>query len=170
MQTSVASNLLHHLVDDTVEIGHAWDGDKAWLEGLPLPVPLKRTLQWYWPIESVQIGPIVFEPVSGIRTYPWTPTLVQHQLIAIGFGPNGDAFVCDFASDECNVGFITHETYDGESDPRRCYQPSFRTLESYLHRVDIGRYVPCDYYDARDYAEFLFAESQHTPFARHNGS
>ncbi|TWU51551.1 hypothetical protein Poly59_31440 [Rubripirellula reticaptiva] len=167
MQTSVASNLLHHLADDSAEIGHASVDDKAWLEELPLPLELKRTLQWHWPTESTQIGPIVFEPVSGIRSYPWTPALLRHQQIPIGFGPNGDAFVCDFATDECNVGFVTHEEYDGASNSRPFYQPTFRTLESYLHLVDMERYVPCDYYDARDFAEFLEAESNHSPFFRH---
>ena len=161
MDSSIASNLMYHLAGDEPGIEHAPKEIDAWLESLPLPMDLKRMLQWYWPKHGVQLGPIHFHSPMGIRHAPWTDAMLPHKLLALGDCPNGDAFVVDFSSDACNVGFVTREEYDGESDPRPYYQPTFRCLETYLYRVAEERYLPADYYDARSLIDFLQAERDH---------
>ncbi|CAD72918.1 MAG TPA: SMI1/KNR4 family protein [Rhodopirellula baltica] len=159
MSLSIARNLIYHLAEDGCEIGHAAKRDIAWVENLPITVDLKRLLQWYWPLKSCQIGPITFGPVSEITKFPWIDEILECDLLPVGFGPSGDWFACDPTTTDCNIGFINHEKYGGGNDARCHYQATFRSLDSYLHSVDLGRYVPGDYYDACDYLRFLKKES-----------
>ena len=122
---------------------------------------LKRTLQWYWPLEPVQIGPVCFTDAIGIQNHPWIEALIADKILPLGDCPNGDLFVVDFDSESCPVGYVTHEEFDGESNPRRYFQPVFRTLESYLNRIAEQMFVPTDFYDARDFVGFLLDETNH---------
>jgi hypothetical protein len=156
---TVARNLIVHLAEEGCEIGYASKRDISWVEKHLLPIDLKRTLQWYWPLSTCQIGPVAFEPVSGIRTFPWTDAIIACDLYPLGFGPSGDVFACDFAANRCCVGFINHGKYGGGSDAREYFQATFSSLASYLYLVDGRRYVPADYYAARDFINFLADES-----------
>lgn len=159
MSLSVAQNLISHLAESGCEIGHASKRDIAWVEKLSIPVDLKRLLQWHWPLGACQIGPITLGPISDISRFPWIDEILECGLLPLGFGPSGDWFVCDLTTTDCNVGFINHERYGGGNDARIHYQAAYRSLESYLHSVDLGRFMPGDFYDARDYHRFLSEES-----------
>jgi hypothetical protein len=64
---------------------------------------------------------------------------------------------CD--SEPCEVGFITHEEYwEHKDEPEKVYERIARSLDSLLYRVVEGRYVPIDYYAAKEFNEFLAEE------------
>jgi hypothetical protein len=66
--------------------------------------------------------------------------------------------------DACPVGYVSHEEYDLESDPRPLFEPAARSLESFLFRIAEGRFFPCDYFEAGDFNRFLQEEAEHEPF------
>ena len=155
---------MHHLDDDDLGIDHAPDSTKQWLEELGLPMELLRFLQWNWPQKDCQIGPIAIFKSEAIPKQEGIEVLLEHKLIPVGYGPNGDTFVIDFSVDSCPIGFVTHEEYYGEGDPRPFFQSAARSVESFLYRVAEGRFFPCDYYVTKDFNEFLRDEATHEQF------
>jgi hypothetical protein len=161
MDSQVTSDLMQHLAGEHPAVEHAPDEIKSWLESLPLPITLKRMLQCHWPKAGVQLGPICMYSPSGIQHAAWTATLLRHSLIQIGDCANGDAFVVDFQTEACNVGFITLAEHDDKQDVRQFYQPVFRCLATFLYRVAEDLYVLMDYYSGQSYAAFLGEERNH---------
>ena len=62
----------------------------------------------------------------------------------------------------CVPGFVSHDELweDEASNPRDCFQPIARSLESLLFRLAEERYIPTDYYAARAFNEFLAEEDR----------
>jgi hypothetical protein len=61
-------------------------------------------------------------------------------------------------------GFVTHEDWspwnDEPQDARRFFQPIARSFDSFLYRVVEGKYLPSDYYAAKDFNKFLEEEKK----------
>ncbi len=174
MNKEAASWFIHHLDDGSLEIEHAPDSVKEWLEELGLPDELWRFLSWSWPQKDCAIGPVDILCSKALPEQESIDVYVRHKLLPVGSGPNGDAFVIDFSTDSCAVGFVALSEYYGEGDPREFYRPAARSIESFLYRITEGRYFPCDYYATGYFNEFLQAEAGHEAFPpyapRHAGT
>jgi len=164
MNRETASWLMHHLDDDDLQVGHAPDATKEWLETLGLEMSLLRFMQWSWPQNECQIGPVSILGSESIPDQDQIESFLQHKLLPVGSGPNGDTFAIDFSVTSCPVGFVTHEEYYGEGSPREFFRPAARSIESFLFRVAEGRYFPCDYYATGDFNDFLRDEATHEAF------
>ncbi len=58
MRTELIHDLLRYLDwDDSLQIDHCPVDVNRTLEEMPLPIDLKRLLQWYWPNQPGKIGP-----------------------------------------------------------------------------------------------------------------
>ena len=172
MNYQVASSLLHHLDQGVWDIGHAPDDVQQIFESWSLPVGLCRLLQWSWPQEDWGIGPIDMLSALRIGTQTGMEELLAAKFLLIGDAPNGDMFVIDFSVDACPVGFITHEEYDKRSNPRQFFCPAARSIASLLYRATEDRYIPCDYYEASAFNQFLRDEAVHhtyPPYERKDG-
>ena len=161
---SHAESLMRHLAGDGVNIGNAPAKIESWLESLALPLQLKRMLQWSWPSAPVTIGKIEFTDPVGIFHFEHREKMIAESLIPIGRGLNGDPFLLDFSRESGPVGFLCLPELYGEKCFRDVFQPTYRTLASYLHRAMLGHYLPFDYYEARDMIDFLTEESEHDSF------
>lgn len=164
MNGQAASWLINHIDDDSFGIAHAPKKIIAWFETLGLPMELLRFLQWQWPQKDCQIGPVSILKSSDIPKLDSIDVYLRHKLLPVGSGPNGDTFAIDFSVESCPVGFVTHEEYYGEGDPREFFRPAARSVESFLYRIAEGRYFPCDYYATGYFNDFLRAEAAHEPF------
>jgi hypothetical protein len=159
-----AESLMRHLAGDAVDIGHAPPKIEEWLESLALPIDLKRMLQWSWPQTPIAIGNIEFTDPVGMFHFDRRDELIEDSLFPIGHGLNGDPFLIDFSLQSNPVGFLCLQELYGDNRIRDVFQPAFRSLASYLHRVMLGHYLPFDYYDAKDMVDFLREESEHEVF------
>lgn len=159
-----AESLMRHLAGDDVNIGKAPAQIEAWLESLALPLDQKRMLQWSWPKEPVTIGKIEFTDPVGIFHFEHRDKMIAESLLPIGRGLNGDPFVLDFSIESGPVGFLCLPELDSGKSFRDVFQPTCRTLASYLHRAMLGTYLPFDYYEARDMVDLLTDESEHDSF------
>ena len=158
---SHAEALMQYLAGDDVDIGHAPPEIDAWLESISMPIDLKRLLQWSWPQTPITIGNIEFTDSVGIFHFDRRDDLIRDSLFPIGHGLNGDLFLIDFSLQSNPVGFLgLQELYDDKSF-RDVFQPSYRTLASYFHRVMLGHFLPFDYYEAKDMIDFLREENEH---------
>jgi hypothetical protein len=164
MNEEAASWFISHLDDGDLKIGHAPEATKQWLKGLGLPLELYRFLMFSWPQTDCQIGPVNILCSKAISEQESLAVFLQHKLLPVGSGPNGDTFAIDYSTDSCPVGFVTHEEYFGEGDPREFFRTAARSIESFLYRISEGRYFPCDYYATGYFNEFLRAEASHEAF------
>lgn len=163
MKNSVCEEFIHHLDQDgSLECDNAPEHIKKWLEDLNLPMGLLRFMQWEWPQTDGFIAHIRILSSASLYADEATAPLLKHKFINAGSAPNGDTFVIDFSTEACVPGFITHEEWspcsDKPGDPREFFQPIARSFESFLYRAVEGRYLPTDYYAARDFNAFLADE------------
>jgi hypothetical protein len=160
----VLSEFIHHLdLDGGMKVGHAPKEVEDWFEGLGLPMDMLRFLQWDWPQVDSQIGHIAVFSSQNIMKNKDTPRLLMHRFLPLGSAPNGDLFVIDISTGQCVPGFISHDAYWGYEDtvnPREIFQAIARSLESLLYKLIEFRYVPTDYYAAKEFNEFLKSEEQ----------
>ena len=163
MNHSLCREFIQHLDrDDSLKSDNAPEHIKNWLEELGLPMDLLRFMQWDWPQTDCQIAHIAICSSTSIYDDEVTRHLLQHKFLNAGSAPNGDWFVVDYTTEACVPGFITHEEWspwdDDSGDPRQFFQPIARTFESFLYRVVEDRYLPTDYYAAREFNQFLDEE------------
>jgi hypothetical protein len=161
MRAGVCSEFLHHLdFDGELKVGHCSRRFAAWLEKANLPWDLQHLLRFNWPQRSGYLAHLRFNSAREILADEFLVDLLKHHFLPIGSAPNGDMLVVRFDSDRCEVGFLTHEEYwDQKQDPVKIYEPIAATLESLLFRIVEGRYIPTDYYAAKEFNAFL-AEDQ----------
>jgi len=137
----------------SLKSGNAPKNIEQWLEELNLPIDLLRFMQWSWPQTDCQM--------AHIRIRSSAPLLRQN-FLNVGSAPNGDWFVIDFSTEACAPGFITHEEWspwnDNSEDPRQFFQPIARTFDAFLYRIVEERYLPFDYYAAKEFNAFLLNE------------
>ena len=164
MNKEAATWFIHHLDDVSPTIAHAPDDVQKWLKGLDLPFGLLLFLQWDWPQAPSYIGPVGIDPSSSLPKHPWIEALIAHKLLPIGSGANGDVFAIDYSAESCSVGYVTHEEYYGEGDPRPFFEPAARSIETFLYIATEDRYFPCDYYAAKAHNQFLRDETAHFPY------
>jgi hypothetical protein len=163
MNQSLCREFIQHLDrDESLKSGNAPDAIKKWLESLGLPMGLLRFMQWDWPQADSYIGQVYMRSSTSLHAAEETGVLLKHKLMNAGTAPNGDWFVIDFSTEECVPGFITHEEWspwsDVPQDPREYLEPIARSFESFLYRVVEERYLPIDYYAARNFNRFLANE------------
>lgn len=161
MDSDVCRELLYHLDSDgSLSIGNAPAKVAKWLKALELPWALSQVLHFYWPQKCGSIAHIRLWPSRDLPKDPLLEELLDLKLLPIGCAPNGDSLVINFATDKCEVGFISHELWADEADktPDRIYQPIARTLDSFLYRIAEGKYVPTDYHAAQAFNKFLKEE------------
>ncbi len=164
MNEETASWFMHHLDDGDLKVGHAPESAKKWIEDLGLEMSLRRFLQWEWPQKDCEIWPVRILCSKAIPKQEGIDIYLRHKLLPVGSGPNGDTFVIDFSTESCPVGFVAHEEYYGEGDPREFFRPAARSIESFLFRVSEDRYFPCDYYATGHHNDFLRDEALHESF------
>lgn len=164
MNSSAAYSFIHHLDDGSLKVASAPDVTKKWLQTLGLPLEMLQFMQGTWPQKNCQVGPVELLCSKNLPLQENIEALLAHKLLPVGSGPNGDTFVIDFSVAACPVGFITHEEYNGEGDPRKFLRIAARALESFLYRVSERRFFPCDYYETGDFNDFLREESAHRQF------
>jgi hypothetical protein len=164
MNQHLCRQFISHLNQDgSLKSGNAPKDIAKWLEELGLPVELLRFMQWDWPQADCQIAHIRIMSSTSLRADEATAHLLKHKFLKAGSAPNGDPFVIDYSSEACAPGFITHEEWSPwgkkREEPRQFFQPIARTFDSFLYRVVEGKYLPADYYAAREFNKF-FAEEQ----------
>lgn len=165
MNHELCGEFINHLdKNETLKCEHAPKNIQKWLHGLGLPNGLLNFMLWTWPQTEGQIGHISILPSVSLQADEATDHLLKHKFLNAGSAPNGDLFVIDFSTEACVPRFITHEEWSPSSDephdPRKFFQPIARTFESFLYRVVEGRYVPTDYYAAKEFNKFLADEQK----------
>ena len=160
MRSSVCSELLHHFdADEALAVDSSPPEFAKWLDTVTLPWDLQHLLRFDWPQKSGYIGHLRIMSAQELLADEFLGSLLRHQLLPIGSAPNGDTLVIRTGSDQCEVGFLTHEEYwEHQEDPLTVYQPIARTLDSLLYRLVEGRYIPTDYYAAKEFNAFLADE------------
>jgi hypothetical protein len=124
---SIRHQLIRDLVLDIdkekkMQVGNCPDDVKQWIEGLPLPLDLKRTFQWNWVNAEGAIGPYSIHALRYIMKDEWTSLHMLHRMFVIGVSYTGDPLVVKFTDDSCEVGLTNHETIASEDEtPDRCY-------------------------------------------------
>lgn len=141
-----AQSLMRHLAGDDVNIGKAPLEIEAWLESLAMPTDLKRMLQWSWPSVPVTVGNVEFTDPIGMFHFDHRDELIRSHLFPLGHGLNGDPFLIDLSGQSQTVGFISLDEFPDATTIRDVFQPAFRTLASYLHRVT--RQIPSNIVNA----------------------
>ena len=153
--------------DGDLESGYAPEQVATWLEQLALPYGLLCFMKWDWPQSDCQIAHIRILSSASIYADEATAHLLKHGLLNAGSAPNGDWFAVDFSAEACVPGFVTHEEWspwgDEPRDARRFFQPVARSFESFLYRIVEDRYLPTDYYAAREFNTFLASERHVEP-------
>ena len=163
MNHSLCREFIQHLdQDESLKSGYAPEHIKNWFEELGLPMDLLRFMQWDWPQTDCQIAHIAIQSSTSLHADEVTAHLLKHKYLNVGSAPNGDWFVIDFSTDACVPGFITPGEWspwsDEPQDPHQFFQPIARTFDSFLYRVVEGRYLPTDYYAAKEFNAFLKEE------------
>lgn len=165
MKYDICREFIYHLDRDSdLQCGHAPDEIQAWIRELPLPSGLCPMLCWAWPQAGDYVAHVCIFPSESIKRHEMTDLLLKSQFLNAGSAPSGDMFVIDFSTEDCAVGFVTHEGWnpwsDEPGDPRSSYQPIARSLSTFLYRAVEGRYLPTDYYAAKAFNEFLAEEGE----------
>lgn len=174
MKRSVCREFLNHIdQDESLACAHAPEHIQKWLEDQNLPMGLLRVMQWDWPQSDGYIAHVHVKSSASLYADEVTAHLLRHKLLNIGSAPNGDWFVIDFSTEACVSGFVTHEEWSpwGEESesPRNFFQPIARSFDSFLYRAVEGRYLPTDYYAAKDFNAFIVDERSAYPSATENG-
>ncbi len=155
MRMSLIEDLLYHFWRrDGIRIDECDESAAERLKALSLPSQLFGLLRWTWVKADAEIGRYTIIPVEGILSFsPFLERSLKESMIPIGYALNGDPLVLRWSDkDRCEVGLISHEEFD--EDERVCptlpYARVTSTLEEYLLRAVEGKYLPIDYYAARE--------------------
>jgi hypothetical protein len=134
------------------EVGHPSKDVERQRESLPVPLDVKRLLQWQWPRSYVEVGPYGLNPAEDILRNEDLSRLLPAHMIPIGNARNGDLLVVRFATEgQAEVGLVSHdELWEGECEPEQAYVAVSATVEEYLYRAAEGRYLPIDSCAATD--------------------
>jgi hypothetical protein len=90
MRTQLISGFLHHLdVDGELGVGEDTSKTEEAVEALPLPVDLKRIIQWSWPQKYGQFGPLEIFDVESILDEDCLEAFLQHSWLPVGKAGNG---------------------------------------------------------------------------------
>jgi hypothetical protein len=166
MKYDVCREFLNHLdADGEFKVGDSPPVFGEWLDTLKLPWDLSQILRSSWPRKCGYIRHIALWNAKGVFKNPSRDKFVSQRFLAIGSAPNGDYLVANFSTDNCEVGFISHEAYyEHEDSLVNCYEPIARGLDSLFFKLIEGHYLPTDYYAAKAFNHFLKEEMQGSAF------
>ena len=125
----------------------------AWLERRELSANAKLLFSWFMPTHEIMVGTGNFysaEDMMGINDQ-WS-RMASYGLLILGSCLNGDFIVIDTRSDNLEVGYVTHEEVDlsDTSDYREKYIAISPSIDCFLHDATLLRYLPDDYYFAKE--------------------
>lgn len=136
------------------QAGHTSPENEQRLEALPLPLEVKRLLQWRWPTSSAAVGPYTLNSSADTLENSDLQHLLAARMVPVGSADNGDLLVISFPTDEqAEVGLVSHDTFWEEgASPQEAYVRVAATVEEYLLRVAEGRFLPIDSFSAAELA------------------
>lgn len=155
MRTNLISDLFEHLdADGSLEVGNCPEAANRTLEAMPLPIDVKRVLQWYWTNAGGEVGGYTLHSVEESLVNDDLPKLVPVGMFPIGYAANGDPLVLCFTEERCAVGLVSHDLlWEEEGSPSEAYVEVTGSIEEFLWRAVEGRYLPVDYYAASELLE-----------------
>lgn len=164
MHDHLCSEFMYHLNrDGALEIGEPPVHIQNWLDDLNLPEDLRRLARHDWPQVDCSLADISIYSSQTIYEYEVTPLLLKFRFLCVGSALSGDLFVIDFSNDLCVPGFIALGEWDHQADipesPHKFFAPITANFDVFLYRVMEGKYVPADYYAAKEFNDFLARES-----------
>jgi hypothetical protein len=121
---------------------------------MPLPLELKRVLQWYWTNRGGEIGCYILYSVEESLADKDLPKLIVANMLPIGYAANGDPLVLCFNQEGCAIGLVSHDQFWEEgADLKTAYAEVTASIDEFLWRAAEGRYLPVDYYAASELLE-----------------
>ncbi len=155
MRTDLIRDLFQHLdADGSLQVGRCPNDADLALEKLPLPLGLKRVLQWYWPTRGGQLGAYTVYSVEECLANADLPSLILANMFPIGCAANGDPLVVCFNEKQCAVGLVSHDQFwEENANPKTTYVEVTASIDELLWRAAEGRYLPVDYYAASELVE-----------------
>ncbi len=152
MRADLIRDLFQHLDSDgSLQVGRCPNETNRTLEEMPLPLGLKRVLQWYWTKSGGEIGGYAIYSVEESLANEDLPNLIVANMLPIGYAANGDPLVVRFNEERCAIGLISHDHFWGDGgDPKAAYAQVTASIEEFLWRAAEGRYLPIDYYVASE--------------------
>src|SRR5688572_1196330 len=94
MRTALIRELFNHLDrDGSLQVGDCPQNVSRALEGMPLPLEVKRVLQWYWTNSGGEVGAYTLYSVGEILANDDLPRLLSMEMLPIGCAANGDPLV-----------------------------------------------------------------------------
>ena len=155
MRTELIRDLFIYLDrDHSLAVGRCPEKAKHALEEMPLPIDVKRILQWYWTNTGGSVGAYTLYGVEELLTKDDQPRLLAMGMLQIGFAANGDLLVLRFTEESCAVGLISHDEFWSEDcDEDYIYAEVTGSVDEFLWRAAEGRYLPIDYYAAIELIE-----------------
>ncbi len=161
MNSDVCRELFHYLDGNgSLSVGHCSAKVTKWLDEVEFPWALRQMLRFYWPKKRGNIAHLRLCPSGQLPQQDYLQEFLAIKLLPIGCAPNGDPLVVRFDTDQCEIGFVSHERYFSTDKKTldHLYQPIARTLDSLLYRIAEGKYVPTDFHAAKAFNEFLAEE------------
>lgn len=161
MRPDLIRDLFLHLDrDGSLQIGSCNTTTNHTLERLPIPLNLKRTLQWNWMRSGGSVGKYTLYGINAVLQHDDFQSLFQDSMIPIGHALNGDLLVLRFTKDKCAVGLVSHDLlWEENTSPDEAYVET-SSIEEYLWRAAEGLFLPTDYYTASDLAELRYEKSK----------
>jgi hypothetical protein len=155
MRTDLIRDLFQHLdCDGSLQVGDCPKEANRTLEEMPLPLGLKRVLQWYWTNSGGEIGGYTFYSVEESLATKDLPSLMAANMFPFGSAANGDPLVLCFNEERCAIGLVSHDQFwEEDADPKAAYAEVTASIDELLWRAAEGRYLPVDYYAASELLE-----------------
>jgi len=155
MHTHLIRDLWQYLdADGSLQVGYCPEAAHQTLEAMPLPIGLKRLLQWSWTNRGGEVGGYTLYSVEESLAHEDLQKLFAARMFPIGYAANGDPLVLCFTEEQCVVGLVSHDRlWEEESDPKAAYAEVTRSIDEFLWRAAEGRYLPVDYYAASELLE-----------------
>jgi len=160
MNFGMCESLLRHLDDGSLRIGQAPQPTQDWLRDLNLPRSLCQIMRYHWVQDDCSFSEFEVFSSKSIQADEFTPTFLSHSFLYIGDAGNGDWLAIDFATEACQPGLVSHEecAHEDGDNPREYFEPIAKSFEGLLYRIDEGRFIPVDYFQAHDYNEIARQE------------
>ena len=155
MRNELVIDLMGHLgKSHQFQAGSAGREVEAKIESMVLPMDVKRLLQWRWPLSHAVVGPYSLYPAEHVTTIEDLDRFLKSSMVPIGAARNGDILVILFDERHEEIGLVSHdELWEGEGPPSDCFVPVCRSVDEYLWRVSEGRYLPRDFFAAREWQQ-----------------
>src|SRR5688572_26722463 len=110
MRTDLIRDLFQHLDSDgSLRVGNCPKEANRTLEEMPLPLGLKRVLQWYWTNNGGEIGGYTLYSVEESLANKDLSSLIVAKMLPIGYAANGDPLVLCFSEERCAIGLVSHD-------------------------------------------------------------